>query len=172
MSMRRLLACLAAVVLCEIGATRNACAETMKLIVDGSPRSYLLERPKAKGPSPTIIMLHGAGGTAERIAQITGLAREGPQDGFAVAFPQSRGPVWNRFLPGKESPQSLEIFRSHGGPPNDIGFLKALAGDLVRRGISDPTRVYLAGLSNGGFMTLTLYCAGEGLFAGIGLIVS
>ena len=71
-------------------------------------------------------------------------------------------------MPGRESPQAIELFRRFGGPPNDIGFLKMLVADLVRRGIADAARIYLAGLSNGGFMTLRMFCFEPGLIAGIG----
>jgi polyhydroxybutyrate depolymerase len=158
--------------LCGAAIERSACAETLQLTVDGQPRTYLLERPSARGPSPTVIMLHGANGTAEGIAQQTGLARLGPDAGFAVVFPQSRANVWNRFAAGKEPPQAIGFFRQFGGLPNDFGFLKMLVADLVRRGISDPARMYLAGLSNGGFMTLSMYCFESGIFAGIGLLIT
>jgi polyhydroxybutyrate depolymerase len=62
--------------------------------------------------------------------------------------------------------------RTHavGGAPDDVGFLKGLVADLVRRGISDPTRIYLAGSSNGSFMTLRMICADAGMFAAVGLL--
>ena len=153
-------------------AARSARAETVQLVVDGQQRTYLLERPHGREPRPTLIMLHGAGGTAQGLAQWSGLAQSGPRDAFAVVFPQSHAHVWNRFLPGTESPEAIEMFRPFGGPPNDVGFLKALIADLVQRGIADPARIYLAGYSNGGFMTLTMFCLARGQFAGIGLILS
>jgi polyhydroxybutyrate depolymerase len=170
--MRQVIAAFAILMLCGVDADRGAWAEDMQIAVDGYARAYLIERPNTTRPSPTVIMLHGANGTAGSIAQQTNLARLGPQEGFVTVFPQSRANVWNRFLPGRESPQAIELFRRFGGPPNDIGFLKMLVGDLVRRGIADPARIYLAGLSNGGFMTLSMFCFEPGLIAGIGLIVT
>jgi poly(3-hydroxybutyrate) depolymerase len=160
-----------ALVLCGAMA-RSFAAETMQLSVDGQSRSYLLERPAARAPSPTLIVLHGATDTAEAVARRTGLAQLGPQNGFVVVFPQSRGTMWNRFPPGRESPQAIELYRQYGGPPNDIGFIKALAADLVRRGIADRARIYLAGLSNGGLMALNMFCYESATFAGIGLITA
>ena len=168
--MRRMIA--AFLILCGVGTDRGAYAEEMQITVDGYARIYIIERPNTSRPSPTVIMLHGANGTAGLIAQQTNLAGLGPQDGFVTVFPQSRANVWNRFLPGRESPRAIELFHRFGGPPNDIGFLQMLIADLVRRGIADPARVYLAGLSNGGFMTLSVFCFEPGLIAGIGLIVA
>ena len=155
-----------------LAGTRDIGAESLQLTVSGQPRTFLVERPATSGPYPTIIMLHGLHGTAERVAQRTGLAQKGPQEGFAAVFPQSRAPVWNRFSPGKEPPQVIEFFRQFGGPPNDFEYLKSLVADLVQRGISDPSRMYLAGESNGGFMTLAVICTMPETFAGIGLLVT
>ena len=151
---------------------QSAAAETMRLVVDGKQRTYLIERPTSAGPRPTVLMLHGLNSTAERIAERTKLAQAGPRDGFVVVFPQSLGNGWNRFPPGKETPAVVEFFRKVGGPPNDIGFLKALVTDLVQRGISDPARVHLAGLSNGGFLTLHMLCSAADQFAAIGLLTT
>src|SRR5947207_834503 len=151
--MRRVIAAFAVLALCGIVAGRGASAEELQITVDGYARTYLIERPSTSRPSPTIVMLHGANGTSAQIAQRTHLGRLGPPEGFVVVFPQSRANVWNRFPPGRESPQAIEFFRRFGGPPNDIGFLKSLIADLVRRGTADKARLYLAGLSNGGFMT-------------------
>src|SRR2546421_2513471 len=140
--MRFLVALVAGITLCGTGADRSSAAETMQLVVDGQRRTFLLERSRTTAPSPTIIVLHGANGTAEGIAQQTGLLQLAPAEGFAVAFPQSYVNVWNRFPAGKESPQAIEFFRPFGGPPNDIAFLKMLVADLVQRGIADPARIY------------------------------
>src|ERR1700704_2083707 len=128
----------------------RAGAETVQLAFEGQPRSYLIERPAKAGAHPTVIMLHGINGTAERIAQRTGLDQAGPREGFVVVFPQSRGDAWNRFPPGKETPRAKEFFRDVGGPPNDMGFLKRLIADLIQRGLSNQARIYLAGDSGTG----------------------
>ena len=170
--MRLLTGVFALLALCQVGVERAASAESMQLSVDGQQRKYLLERLAGRGPSPTIIVLHGAFGTPEATVQQTGLGKLGPQQGFAVVFPQARTIVWNRFPPGKESKQAIEFFGQRGGLPNDVGFIRALAMELVHRGVSDPARIYIAGGSNGGFMTLAMICHEAGLFAGAGVAVA
>jgi predicted alpha/beta-fold hydrolase len=39
-----------------------------EIAIDGQPRSYVIEQPTMAGPRPTVIMLHGINGTAERSA--------------------------------------------------------------------------------------------------------
>jgi polyhydroxybutyrate depolymerase len=147
-----------------------AAAESLRLVVNGKERTALLEQPTGQGPRPTIIVLHGLGGTAAAFAQQTGLGQLGPRAGFVSVFPQGVGSRWNAYPPGKETPQFVQYFRPHGGVPDDIAFFKALVADLVHRGISDPKRIYLAGLSAGGFMTLRMACVELGMFAAIGVL--
>ena len=147
-------------------------AESMQLSVNGQARTFQLERPAGQGPRPTIIMLHGGGGRASEEAQISGLARLGPQEGFATIFPEATGGLWNFFPPGKETVHYAKIFQGHGGLPDDVAFLKMLTADLVRDGIADPRRIYLAGRSLGGVMVLRLACLDAGSFAAIGLLIA
>ena len=147
-------------------------AEPMQLIVNGQARTFLLERPVAQGPRPTIIMLHGGGRRAADIAYQTGLAQLAPREGLVAVFPEGRGSRWNFFPPGKESAKDVQFFQQHGGLPDDVGFLKILVADLVRRGLSDPKRIYISGLSLGGVMALRMACVDAGSFAAIGLLIS
>jgi polyhydroxybutyrate depolymerase len=154
--------------------TSVACfaAESMQLTVEGQTRMVLLERPPASGPHPTIIMLHGAFVSPAQEAWESGLARFGPRDGFVVAFPEGRGLRWNFFPPGQVPVQEVAFFQPHGGVPDDVSFIKLLIAELVKRGIADPNRIYLAGRSLGGVMTLRLACHDAQPFAAIGLVVS
>ena len=145
-------------------------AEPMDIMVNGQARRFLLVRPSGQAPSPTVIMLHGLNGTGADIARRTALDQLGPRAGFAAVFPDGLRNRWNHFLPGKE-PAFVANSPQIGGVPDDVGFLKLLIADLVRRGISDPRRIYLAGSSNGAFMTLRMICAETGLFAAAALLV-
>lgn len=149
----------------------GAAAEPLQLVVNGQTRAYLLERSAAPGPRPTIVMLHWAGGSAAREMQWSRLAEFAPH-GFVPVFPDGRGGRWNFHPPGKETAVDLQFFQQHGGLPDDVAFVKQLVADLVRRGVSDPRRVYLAGRSLGGVMTLRLACLHAEMFAAIGLFIS
>jgi polyhydroxybutyrate depolymerase len=153
-------------------AASSAYGETLQLAVDGVTRTYLLERPAMQEPRPTIIMLHGAGGSPALEAQSSGLGALAPRQGFVAVFPEGRGGRWNHLPPGAESAQFVRVFDPYGGAPDDVSFLKSLVADLVRRGISDPTRIFLAGESAGGIMALRMVCADGELFAGVGLLIA
>lgn len=147
-------------------------AEPMPLVVGGQPRIVQLERPARAGPHPTIIMLHGAGVSVEEEGRATGLAGLGPHHGYVVAFPEGKGRRWNFSPPGKVSAQDVKFFEQLGGVPDDIAFLKAVIGELVKRGVADPKRIYLAGRSLGGVMALRMACVDAKMFAALALLIS
>jgi polyhydroxybutyrate depolymerase len=44
--------------------------------------------------------------------------------------------------------------------------------DVTQRGLSDPARIYLTGLSNGGFLPLSMLCTAGDSFAAVGLLIT
>jgi polyhydroxybutyrate depolymerase len=152
-------------------SSQDPASGAMQLTVNGKPRTFLLRQPTAQGRHPTIIMLHGYTKDAADISEATGLGRLAPLQGFVAAFPNGLGHQWNHYLPGKELPFFVQELQKSGGIPDDVAFLKALVADLVGRGISDPKRVYLAGESNGGFMTMRMICAFPEMFAAAGVVI-
>jgi len=149
--------------------TSGVAAEPGRLMVDRE-RTYVIERSSGEGPRPTIILLHGFNGSGANVARVPAFQQIGPRSGFVAVFPDGLGKGWNHWLPGKALPFYAQHSKEIGGAPDDIGFLKALVADLVWRGISDPKRIYLAGFSNGSFLTLRVICANTGIFAGYGLL--
>jgi polyhydroxybutyrate depolymerase len=146
--------------------------DTMTMQVSGQTRTFLLARPAASGPQPTIILLHGTGADGATIARRTGLDQTGTRQGFVMVFPSAINRVWNLFPNGEAESTVAERRGGEGGLGDDFGYIKALAADLVQRGISDPKQIYLAGISYGGLMTLRIACTAPEMFAGIGLIYS
>jgi polyhydroxybutyrate depolymerase len=170
--MRRSIQAIVTSALVLLVSSRVGSAEQVQLVVDGGPRTYLLERPPAQGPRPTIIMLHGYTGSASQIAQQTGLAEPAKQAGFVAVFPEGLAGRWNLLPPSKQTARYVQLFQSGGGVPDDVAFLKALIGDLDRRGIADPKRIYLAGRSLGGAMALRMACLDARMFAAVALLIS
>lgn len=120
-------------------------------------------RPRAAGPLPTILFLHGRFGSAEKM-RWTGFGEIGEREGFVTVFPNGIAGEWNVFPPG--FPNRI---RAVGA---DTAFIKQLVANLVSQGIADPHRVYLAGVSFGGFMTLRMACVEPRLFAAVGVVLA
>jgi polyhydroxybutyrate depolymerase len=140
-----------------LGLALAACAagevETLVVSHGGLARPIVLDRPAdAAQPAPMIVVLHGAAldGPSMR-GLLDGLPEAAREAGAAVAFPSSYGPIWNdgalaRSLPGFLSAR------------DDMGFLDTLLDTLIERGIADPARIHLVGISNGGMMAFAYAC--------------
>jgi polyhydroxybutyrate depolymerase len=114
-------------------------------------RAYLLHvpgnfRPNASG---LVIALHGSNGSGAMFRSRSLLSAKADQAGFAVAYPYAL------LSPGAGITEWNEFFNNSfgGNPPDDVGFLRQLIVALQAQLHPDPRRVYVTGLSNGGFMT-------------------
>jgi poly(hydroxyalkanoate) depolymerase family esterase len=114
------------------------------------------------GAAGLILMLHGCGQSAEDFAAATAMAEHAEMAGHIVLYPAqstTRSPsrCWNWFDPAHQQ-------RGAGEP--------ALLVDAVQQTMAfydvDPRRVYVAGLSAGGAMAVTLGSTYPDVFAAVG----
>ncbi|WP_067975001.1 alpha/beta hydrolase family esterase [Nocardiopsis trehalosi] len=124
----------------------------------GATRSFLVDHPGGDGPVPMIIALHGKGGTAEEMAEVTGLTEAAAAEGMGVAYPEGIDRGWG---------DHREPTDARPDPDADIAFLTALADHLAAEYGADRDRVYLAGVSNGGNTALRAAAEEPEAFAGV-----
>jgi len=134
----------------------------MRTFVRYTPDSVLLARKRA----PVVFLLHGAGGVAAHLAPYVGLNAVADREHFIVVYPQGIEKVWND---GRDPGDKASHKR---GSEDDAAFLNLLADGLVADGVADPERIYLAGISNGGFMALNLACNPDSRFAAIASVIA
>ena len=146
----------------------------LEVELPGGPRRALLRIPAQGGAGalPTVILLHGAGGTAKLALGNTGWTELAEREGILLAYPegtrrdQASPPM---FL---QNPQAWNDGSGRGHTArtgvDDVGFIGALAGELVRSHGADPGRIYLAGFSNGASMAFRAGAELPGLMAAIG----
>lgn len=133
---------------------------TERIQVGDETRTYLIDLPAGPAvPRPTIIALHAAGQTSEGLKDYLGLEPAARREGYVTVYPQGIGRVWND---GRPAAMRLKAVLT---PGDDVPFLVALAQKLVQQGIADPARLYLLGISNGGFMVERMACEFADLFA-------
>ncbi|HEX5005007.1 MAG TPA: PHB depolymerase family esterase [Gemmatimonadales bacterium] len=141
---------------------------------DGERR--LLVRPPTAptGTSlrPAVMLLHGAGGTAELALANTGWREAADREGFVLALPEGtrRDPAAPpSFL---RNPQAWNDGSGRGhtarAGTDDVGFIGAALDALVRRHGVDPARIYLSGFSNGAAMVFRAAAALPDRVAAIG----
>jgi polyhydroxybutyrate depolymerase len=137
---------------------------------DDVDRRYLLHVPGDLDPArparatPLVMMLHGAGGSAEHVARAYGWRELADREHFLAVFPEGTRPD----LPPATTQRAGTALRnprlwndgSGRGPAgrrkvDDIGYLAAVLDDVARRCNVDADRVYCTGFSNGASMTFS-----------------
>jgi polyhydroxybutyrate depolymerase len=128
----------------------NLTRQTMTL--DGLQRTYVRYVPRQlPKDAPLLLVLHGSGEDAQRIRIGTGYGFErlADQYGFAVVYPNSASSDWNDC--GK-----IGDFSANGHEVDDVAFLNAVVDQNVSALGADRRRVFVTGVSSGGFMSLRL----------------
>ncbi|MFB6418075.1 MULTISPECIES: alpha/beta hydrolase family esterase [Bradyrhizobium] len=154
--MRWWMLCIGALV-AVLAAASAASAETID--VGGVKRSYTTQLP-AKKPAALVVVLHGKTQRGADMIARTGWPQVAKREGFAVVFPDGLNHAW--------ADARTKAGPALRGPPvgtDDVAFIAKLVEKLVADGTADAERVYVAGLSNGGAMAMTLVCARADLFA-------
>ncbi len=140
--------------------------ESSALVHNDTNRSYRLYVPasvRAKdAPAPLVLVLQGAGPGFD-VMDITRITPVADREGFAVAFPNAVGDLWND--------GALKVLGANDS--RDVAFLRGVVADIEAKGLKvDRKRIYAIGLSNGGMMSLRLACEAADLFAGVGAIAA
>ena len=139
--------------------------------VDGVARTYIVHVPENARPDkplPVLVMLHGAGGDAERARLASGFDDYSDADDFIVVYPNGTQAA---DVPGEYSwnagaccglPQRTKV--------DDVGFISAVLDEVAAQHPVDASRVYLTGFSNGGMLSYRLSCELGERFAGIAIV--
>jgi polyhydroxybutyrate depolymerase len=120
--------------------------------VGGLKRTYRTYVPRglARG-APLVVVMHGAGenGARMRIETGYGFERLADDHGFAVVYPNAYEGYWDICT-------VAEDVSANGLNVDDVGFLTGMVDKLVGEIGIDPSRVFAAGSSRGGFMAFRL----------------
>jgi len=135
-----------------------------RLTIGASERSYIVSIPASHGPRPTVLVLHGSLANGPMAILGMGFEKLVDREGLVAVYPSAIAGQWND---GHATASSWD-----GEPPNDVMFLRTLVDHLVRAGVADPARVYVAGFSSGGMMAFRLMCETPDSFAAIAPIAA
>jgi polyhydroxybutyrate depolymerase len=144
-----------------------AVSATETIRVGGVARHFLLRSPRhpAGETLPVVVALHGATGDALRFERTTGFTSLTQPDQFIAVYPDGSQLTGNHLVWN-----AGDCCGHHGRPAgDDIGFLSALVAALPSYG-ADPSRIYLAGFSNGGMMAYRAACDLGERIAGIAVV--
>lgn len=144
---------------------------------EGPGRDYLLYVPAQQGNAkrPLVVFLHGCSMNAGEAAAATRFNQAADRHGFLVAYPDQRvtpgssAPLadgngmgcWNWFLPDHQ--------RRDAGEPAAI---VAITREVMAEHRVDSRRVFVAGISAGGTMAVTMAAAYPDLYAAAGALAA
>jgi polyhydroxybutyrate depolymerase len=147
----------AAILLCVLLAATQTLADS--ITIGGTERTFAVFVPE-KTPAPLVLVLHGntqQGIDMQTRASWPELAR---RERFIAVYPDGLNRAWG------DSRSAAEVVGQR--PPagtDDVTFLLALVEKYIKDGTADPRRIYIAGVSNGGAMAMTLACEKPEVFA-------
>ena len=132
-------------------------------------RPYAMYVPaKHEASAPLLVLMHGYGSDHANVETYLRADALSEAHGVYVALPDgTMDPNGHRFWNATDS-----CCNFHELPVDDVAYLDALLDDALARYPIDPSRVYVAGFSNGGFMAHRYACeraeriAGAVSFAG------
>lgn len=130
----------------------QACGQAAEDLCDVSDGGYRIALPgDAKSP-PTLVWLHGWGGSADGVMKNRGMIKKATERGYAVIAPDGRI-TSTRY---KNKNWAVNDGRSY--KRDDIAFMREVIKDAVDRFGLDPDKVLLAGFSRGGSMVWDVAC--------------
>lgn len=148
---------------CEDLGARAPESHCESLNFGGRERTYRIYVPAraTAAAAALLLVLHGGGGGGAGMEELTqhGFNRRADESGAVIVYPDGVGHGWNDGRLDLKSRATLEDV-------DDVGFLRALVTALETRYTIDPAQVFVAGMSNGGMMTLRLACEAGDVFKG------
>lgn len=141
---------------------------------EGRERTWLAYEPsRLRTPAPLVLLLPGSGQDAEALRAFTTYRfdelaeRDGVLLVYAEAWAEGSafGPEWNECRKNTQQPAHLENV-------NDVGYVLWLLDALAKRYPIDPSRVFAAGVSDGGQMAYRLATEHPERFDAVAIVVA
>lgn len=170
-----------------LAAQMGSAQETKETItVEGVERTYIVHLPKGydeKQHYPAVLLLHGKNQDADDMERLTRFNELADKDSVIAVYPNALHGAWNfgvhepvravqrgpyrrpyprRYpgrYPGGRPPGEGRSEREKAAPADDIEFFEQLMDKLAGKYSVDKSRVYAAGISDGGFMAMKAGCS-------------
>jgi polyhydroxybutyrate depolymerase len=134
-----------------------------QIVVDGIKREFVVYTPSATiaaNKIPVLITLHGRLGNGQQMVGFADFRSIAYREKFIIISPDGINKSWND---GRETP-------AHKKGIDDVKFINQLIDYALNTYNGDPARVYVTGMSNGGFMSSRLACELSNRIAAIAIV--
>jgi polyhydroxybutyrate depolymerase len=136
------------------GENAPASQTVVRTLDDRSYRLHVGATVDGSRPAPLIIAIHGYSGDAEGVESYLSLDPIADAQGLILAYPEgTKDPRGNRFFAATDA--CCNFF---GAKVDDDAFIMDVIHDVEKTTTIDPKRVFVVGISNGGFMAQRLAC--------------
>jgi polyhydroxybutyrate depolymerase len=135
------------------------------ITVDGLKREFITYIPAGinnKDKPPVIISLHGRLGTADHQMKFADFKPVAEREKVIIVCPQGIDRSWND---GRGTPANAKGV-------NDVKFIDQLITYIINNYNADAGRIYVTGMSNGGFMASRLACELNNRIAAIAVVAA
>jgi polyhydroxybutyrate depolymerase len=133
-------------------APQSPSVQNAQITVDGQARAYRVFVPPTldrSHPAPLVIVLHGGGNSVDDTVKATSFDRQAGDGDFIVVYPEGTRREWNAGTCCGTAP-SRKV--------DDVAFLSQVLDQVEADHKVDPTRVFVAGVSNGAMMAYRFAC--------------
>jgi polyhydroxybutyrate depolymerase len=137
--------------------------ERGEIVVDNVTRTFVVYIPEAGNAEkklPVVISLHGRFGTGEQMMHFADFRPLADKENFIIVCPDGIDKSWNA---GLNTPANRKGI-------NDVKFIGQLVTYVLDTYQADSRRVYVTGMSNGGFLASRLACELSGRIAAIAAV--
>jgi poly(hydroxyalkanoate) depolymerase family esterase len=122
---------------------------------------YVPSSHNAVQSMPLFVMVHGCGTTADEQMYANQLNELAESEGFLVMYPDNGGECWRAVL---SLPDSI-----HRGAGGDTDVIAGMTLETMNTYNIDPERVYMIGMSSGGFQATHTAAAYPEIYAAVGV---
>lgn len=135
----------------------------INLTVDNLSRSFLLYKPKGynnAGKLPVLFVNHGGQSTSQGMMAVADFRTLADQEKFLLIYPQGYQNTWNDGRPTTANQLGVD----------DVNFFRQVSNYAVSNLSADNSKIYVTGLSSGGFMAARLGCELSDRIAAIAVV--
>jgi polyhydroxybutyrate depolymerase len=137
--------------------------EAEKINVDGLTRKFVIYIPSVNNATdkmPVIISLHGRLGTGKGMMSFADFRATAQREKIIIVCPDGIDKSWNDGRPTPSEKKGV----------NDVKFIDQLISYILNTYHADEKRIYVTGMSNGGFMASRLACELNNRIAAVAIV--